>query len=66
MDKIDRLLTVEECAARTSPSPAYWRKLISRRRIPVHKLGRLTRIAERDLEALLRAGFRPRRRETNP
>jgi excisionase family DNA binding protein len=56
---MDKLLTVEECAARTSTSPAYWRKLIYRRRIPVHKLGRLTRIAERDLEAMLRAGFRP-------
>ncbi len=60
---MDKLLTVEECAARTSTSPAFWRKLISRRRIPVHKLGRLVRIAERDLEALMRAGFRPPRRE---
>lgn len=59
MDTTERLLTVDECAARTSTSPAYWRKLIYRRRIPVHKLGRLTRIAERDLDALVRAGFRP-------
>jgi excisionase family DNA binding protein len=63
MDKSNRLLTVEECAARTSTSPGYWRKLIGRRRIAVHKLGRLTRIAESDLDALMRAGFRPPRRE---
>jgi excisionase family DNA binding protein len=63
MDRLERLLTVEECAQRTSTSPAYWRKLIYRRRIPVHKLGRLTRIAERDLEVLMRAGFRPSLRD---
>ncbi len=56
---MDKLLTVEECATRTSTSPAYWRKLISQRRIPVHKIGRCTRIAERDVDALIRAGFRP-------
>ena len=64
MDKSERLLTVEECAARTSTSPAFWRKLISRRHIAVHKIGRLTRIAEADLDAIVRAGFRPPHQNT--
>ena len=54
-----RLLTVQECAARTSTSPAFWRKLVARRRVPIHKVGRLTRIAEEDLDAVVRLGFRP-------
>jgi excisionase family DNA binding protein len=66
MPKLERLLSVEEAAQLTSTSPAYWRKLISRRRIPIHKVGRLTRIAERDLDAVLRAGFRPARQAEGP
>jgi excisionase family DNA binding protein len=56
-----KLLTVRECADLTGTSVAYWRKAISRRRIPVHRIGRLVRVAERDLEAHLRAGFQARR-----
>jgi excisionase family DNA binding protein len=57
MDETGRLLTLRECASRTSTSEAFWRKLVTRRLIRVHKLGRLTRVAERDLEAMLRVGF---------
>jgi excisionase family DNA binding protein len=56
---METLLTVQQCAQRTSTSPAYWRKIIARRRIAVHKVGRLVRIAERDLDAYVQAGFRP-------
>jgi excisionase family DNA binding protein len=58
-----KLLTVQECAALTGTSIAYWRKAIARRRVPVHRIGRLVRIAQRDLEALLRSGFQAQRRE---
>jgi excisionase family DNA binding protein len=58
-----KLLTVVECADLTGTSVAYWRKAIARRRVPVHRIGRLVRIAQRDLEALLRSGFQAQRRE---
>lgn len=58
-----KLLTVKECAELTGTSVAYWRKAISRRVVPVHRVGRLVRIAQRDLEALLRSGFQASRRE---
>jgi len=58
-----KLLTVQECAELTGTSVAYWRKAIARREIPVHRIGRLVRIAERDFAALLRRGFHPSRRE---
>jgi excisionase family DNA binding protein len=58
-----KLLTVRECANLTGTSVAFWRKAISRRRVPVHRVGRLVRIAQRDLEAILRQGFAPARRE---
>ena len=56
-----RLLSVAQCADRVGSSTAFFRKLLAKRVIPSHKIGRLTRIAERDLEALIRAGFRPPR-----
>jgi excisionase family DNA binding protein len=58
-----KLLTVQECAELTGTSAAFWRKAVSRRRIPVHRIGRLVRIAQGDLEALLRAGFQAPRRD---
>ncbi len=60
-----KLFTVQECAELTGTSVAYWRKAIARRRIPVHRIGRLVRIAQRDLEAMLRAGFRGSRDEVS-
>jgi excisionase family DNA binding protein len=50
-----RLLRLEECAERTSSSVRWWRRAVFEKRIPVVKLGRLVRIAERDLEAFLAA-----------
>ena len=51
-----RLLTVEEAADRLSVSARNIRHQIYRRRIPVVKIGRLVRIDERDLEALIEEG----------
>lgn len=58
---IEQLLSVPEAAQRTQTSVAYWRKLIWRREIPIVKIGRLTRLRERDVDAFCRLGFRPAR-----
>ncbi len=50
-----RLLTLQECADRTSTTLRWWRRAVFERRIPVVKLGRLVRIAEEDLAAFLAA-----------
>jgi excisionase family DNA binding protein len=63
MTETGRLLSVTECAGRTGTSVALWRKLIARRSLPVHRIGRLVRVSEADLQALLRAGYQaPRAR----
>jgi excisionase family DNA binding protein len=51
----DRLLTLQECADRTATSLAWWRKAVFQRSIPVVHVGRLVRIAERDLKAFIEA-----------
>jgi excisionase family DNA binding protein len=48
-----RLLSLDECAERTSTTVRWWRRAVSERRLPVHHLGRLVRIDERDLEAFI-------------
>ena len=56
-----RLLTIADAAARAANSPAWWRKLASRRQIPVIKLGRSSRLREEDVNRIIAEGFRPAR-----
>jgi excisionase family DNA binding protein len=53
---MDRLLTVEEAAARLGTSVRFVRRLILERRIAYTKLGRHVRISPRDLDTFIRAG----------
>lgn len=56
---MSRLLTLAECAERTSTTERWWRRAVFEKRIPVVRLGRLVRIEETDLEALIAAGRFP-------
>lgn len=58
---VEKLLSVSEVAERTGTSVAFWRKAIWRREISIVKIGRLTRLRERDVDAFCRLGFRPAR-----
>jgi excisionase family DNA binding protein len=51
-----RLLTVEEVAERLNVSVRNVRHQIFQRRLAVVKIGRLVRVDERDLEALIERG----------
>ncbi|MDQ4144399.1 MAG: helix-turn-helix domain-containing protein [Actinomycetota bacterium] len=51
-----RLLTVDDAAERLNVSVRNVRHQIFTRRLPVVKIGRLVRIDERDLEALIDRG----------
>jgi len=53
---LDRLLTVEEAAARLGTSTRFVRRLIFDPRIAYTKLGRHVRIIPRNLDALIAAG----------
>jgi excisionase family DNA binding protein len=53
---MDKLLTVEEAAARLGTSERFVRRLIFERRIAYTKLGRHVRIAASDLDAFISAG----------
>ena len=54
---MDRLLSVKEAAALLSCSEAAIRKWIYQRRLPRVKVGRLTRLRQRDVEALVSDGL---------
>ncbi len=58
-----KLLTFAQAAERAANSPAWWRKLASRRGIAVVKVGRSTRLREEDVERVIRDGYRPARNE---
>jgi excisionase family DNA binding protein len=53
---MDQLLTVAEAASMLACSQAAIRKWLYQRRLPSVKVGRLTRIRVRDVEAFVRAG----------
>jgi excisionase family DNA binding protein len=53
---VERLLTVDEAAARLGTSTRFIRRLIAERRIAYTKLGRHVRIAGRDLDAFVASG----------
>ena len=50
---MDQLLTVREAASMLSCSPAAIRKWMYQRRLPRVKVGRLTRVSLRDLNAFV-------------
>ncbi len=52
---MDQLLTVAEAASMLARSQAAVRKWLYQRRLPSVKVGRLTRIHARDVEAFVRA-----------
>jgi excisionase family DNA binding protein len=55
---MEHLLTIPQAAHVLSCSPAAIRKWIYKRQLPVVKVGRLTRLRQRDLEALIADGLR--------
>jgi excisionase family DNA binding protein len=62
-----RLMRVDEAAERLGLKPATIRKMIFRREIPVVRpTKRAVRIREDDVEALIRLGLTPSRREGRP
>ncbi len=56
---MNRLLTLAECAERTSTTERWWRRAVFERRIPVVRLGRLVRIEETALDAFIAEGRFP-------
>jgi excisionase family DNA binding protein len=50
--------SLREVAKHTRTSVAYWRKVVSRRQIPVVKIGRLVRLSHADVETYLAARTR--------
>ena len=56
-----RLVSYGEAAARAANSPAWWRKLVACRQIPVVKLGRSSRLREEDVNRIIAEGFRAAR-----
>jgi excisionase family DNA binding protein len=59
---MDQLLTVKEAAKTLAVTEAAIRKWIYQRRLPVVKLGRLTRLRLVDVERVASAGLHPRQR----
>lgn len=55
---MDQLLSLSQAAEQTATTVSFWRKLIYRRRIPIVKLGKLTRLRAEDVERLIRDGYR--------
>lgn len=53
------MLTVKEAAKVLSCSEAAIRKWLYQRRLPAVKVGRLVRLRQADLEALIARGLRP-------
>jgi excisionase family DNA binding protein len=56
-----RLLTLAECAERTSTTVRWWRRAVFEKRVPVVRLGHLVRVAEEDLAAFISANREPPR-----
>jgi excisionase family DNA binding protein len=59
----DRLFSVKEAAARLACSEAMLRKWLCYGKLPYIKVGRLTRIRQQDLEAWVRLGLQPVRKD---
>jgi excisionase family DNA binding protein len=54
-----RLLTLSECAERTGTTVRWWRRAVFERKVPVHRLGRLVRVSESDLEEIITSSREP-------
>ena len=54
---MDQLVTVKQAADLLSCSPAAIRKWLAQRRLPVIKVGRLTRLKQKDVEAITKDGL---------
>ena len=61
---MDSLISLKEAAVRLACSEAMLRKWIYQGKLPTVKVGRLTRIRQCDLEAWLRLGLQPMRKES--
>lgn len=61
---MDGLISIREAAKLLACSEALLRKWIHLRRLPHVKVGRLTRIRQSDLDAWVRLGHQPGRKET--
>ena len=55
---MDQLVTVKEAARLLACSEAAIRKWVFQRRLPIVKVGRLTRLRQRDLEVFIAGGQR--------
>jgi excisionase family DNA binding protein len=55
---MDQLLTVKEAAQRLACTEAAIRKWLYQRRLPAVKVGRLIRLRETDLDAMIARGLR--------
>lgn len=60
---MDGLFTIREAAKFLACSEAMLRKWIHQRKLPHVKVGRLTRIRRSDLDAWVRLGLQPGRKE---
>jgi excisionase family DNA binding protein len=60
---MEQYLTVSTLAERTQTSESYWRKAITRRALPIVRIGggRNVRVKLADAERFLAEGFRPAR-----
>ena len=53
---MDRLLTVEEAAARLGTPTRFVRRLVAERRIPFSKIGKYVRFRVEDIDSFIDAG----------
>ena len=60
MNRLDQLMTVKEAAALLVCSEAAIRKWIYQGRLKQVKVGRLSRLRQRDIEALVSGGLKSR------
>jgi excisionase family DNA binding protein len=63
--KMDGLLSIKQAAQYLACSEAMLRKWVHQRKLPVVKIGRLTRIRLDDLQAWVRLGLREKKQEVS-
>lgn len=61
---MEKLISVKEAAVRLSCSEASIWKWIQERRLQKVKIGRLTRLKEQDVDAVIRLGLQPKGSKT--
>lgn len=61
---MDELFSIKDAAVKLAVTESAVRKWIYQRRIPIVKVGRLTRIRQADLAAWVRLGLQPARKDT--